>query len=60
MTSKPSGLAHPDAIARANDGALWYVDTAANKIARLAQPASCTAAIAPAVFDLPPGSRPPM
>ena len=58
VTSKPSGLVHPDAIARANDDALWYVDTAANKIARLAQPADCTAAIAPAIFDLPPGSVP--
>jgi hypothetical protein len=59
VTPKTSGLAHPGAIARGNDGALWYTDTAANKIARLVPPATCADAITPVIFDtLPAGFAP--
>jgi streptogramin lyase len=51
--AKDSLLASPVAIARGGDGALWYVATAANKIARLV-PSACTAGAAPTinVYDL--------
>src|SRR4051794_646293 len=58
VTPKTSGLAHPQAIARANDGALWYVDSTSDKIARLVPPATCAGTITPAIFDTPAGFAP--
>src|SRR5690349_13593954 len=52
VTAKASGLDQPVAITRSNDGALWFVD-AARKVARLPEPASCAAAIAPQIFTYP-------
>jgi streptogramin lyase len=52
VTSKPSGLSHPAAIALATDDALWYVDTTANEAMRIAQPTTC-AAVPGTPIDLP-------
>ena len=55
VTPYTSQLAHPVAITRGGDGALWYIDPAANKLARLV-PGPCTAAPAITTFDLPLGT----
>ena len=45
--AKNSGLTHPTAIARGNDGTIWVIDTGANLISRFAQPANCSATAPP-------------
>ncbi|HWK25301.1 MAG TPA: hypothetical protein VNS09_01985 [Solirubrobacter sp.] len=50
VTAQTSGLSHPQAIARANDGALWYAGD--GKVARAVPPADCSGSIAPTVFDV--------
>ncbi len=46
-TNTPSSPAMPASIVKARDGSLFFVETSANKIARIAAPASVFAASAP-------------
>ena len=51
------GLTGAVAIARGGDGAMWYVSTTQNKLARLV-PGACSAEPAVTTYDLPPGTAP--